>query len=212
MKPTPASVHSEVELIQELIAAVRTLLGETTSLFAHVDNRITVAPETVERLKGALQVYDECIQGVDGQGLVKTTITDGHSIVLEMRILLSPSQAKALAKSLVVTPKKRRVASHHSYAPAVRSRKFASPESRVKPPSLKGIGLPTPREVGCPRGTSWAESLRGSYLHTARVPFRAGVNFRRSTGISVQNVRGCIFISIVKRTTASTQPLSIGEL
>lgn len=101
MKPAPDAGYSEFELIQELVLAVRVLLGETTSLFAHVDNRITVAPETLERLKVALQAYDERIQGGDGQALVKTTITDGHSIVLEMRILLSPSQAKILAESLV---------------------------------------------------------------------------------------------------------------
>lgn len=101
MKPAPDVGYSEFELIQELVLAVRALLGETTSLFAHVDNRITVAPEPLERLKVASQAYDEHIQGGDGQALVKTTITDGHSIVLEMRILLSPSQAKILAESLV---------------------------------------------------------------------------------------------------------------
>jgi hypothetical protein len=98
--PTPA-IQSEFELIQRLVSEVRALIGETTSLFARIDNRITVNPETIEQIKAALQAYDDCAGGLAGKALVKTTITDGHSIVLEMRILVSPSQAKALAKSLV---------------------------------------------------------------------------------------------------------------
>jgi hypothetical protein len=38
-----------------------------------------------------------------------------------------------------------------------------------------------------------------------------GVNSGSSYRISIQNVCGCVFVSIVKCATASTQPLSVGE-